>query len=97
MAKLECEILKLSVAVRFCKEPLTSCDKSLVGTDLRNNLAAQLVVKGESLVKPGFGRTFFGSGKHPAMTGYVRILDRYRLTNYNPTLNHYRDHERDYH
>jgi hypothetical protein len=87
ITKLECEILKLAVSVRFCREPLTTCDKSLISNDLRVGVPAQLVVKGEALIQPGFGRTFYGTGHHPGMTGYVRILDRYRLTNYNPNCN----------
>ena len=82
--KLKCEILKLSVAVKFCKEPLTSCDKGVVDTDLRNGLAAQLVVKGEALPKPGFGRMFLRDGDHPGMTGFIKVLDKYRITNYIP-------------
>lgn len=82
--KLKCEILKLSVSVKFCREPLTSCDKGVSDMDLRQGLAAQLVVKGESLPRPGFGRTFFKSGNHPAMTGFIKLLDRYRMTNHNP-------------
>jgi hypothetical protein len=90
--KLECEILKLSVAVKFCKEPLTSCDKGLVSSDLRNGLAAQLVVKGElNNNKPMVGRTFYSSGRHPGMTGLIKILDRYRLTNYTPRDPNYPD------
>lgn len=85
--KLECEILKLSVSVKFCREPLTSCDKGVADSDLRNGLAAQLVVKGECLPRPGFGRMFSNSGRHPGMTGYIRILDKYRITNYNPMPN----------
>lgn len=87
--KLECEILKLSVAVKFCKEPLTSCDKGVVDNDLRNGLAAQLVVKGECLPRPGFGRMFTRDGNYPALTGFIRILDKYRLTNHKPTPNQF--------
>lgn len=82
--KLECEIFKLIVSVKFCREPLTSCDKGVSSNDLRNGVAAQLTVKGGDLPRPMFGRTFFSSGRHPGMTGYIKILDRYRLTNAQP-------------
>ncbi len=84
--KLACEILNLTVSVKFCREPLTSCDKGMSDQDLRNALAAQLVSKGSDLARPLFGRTFESVGRHPQMTGFVRILDRYRLTNIAPRL-----------
>jgi hypothetical protein len=87
LEKLKCEILKFSVSVKFCKEPLTTCDKSLFEQELRNGVASQLVVKGESLSKPMFGRVFHRDGRHPQMTGFIRILDKFRLTNVSP--NHY--------
>lgn len=82
--KLECELLKLSVAIRFCKEPLTSCDKGLVGNDLRNGVAAKLVLKGEFQAKPLIGRTFIQSGRYPAMTGFIKLYDKYKMTNDTP-------------
>lgn len=82
--RLECEILKLSVSVKFCREPLTTCDKSLIGTDLTNRLAAQLVTKGGDLPRPMFGRMFMRSGEYPAMTGFIKSLDKFRLTNATP-------------
>lgn len=84
LEKLKCEILKLSVAVKFCKEPLTACDKAVSDQDLRNGIASQLVVKGENLPRPMLGRVFEAEGRHPQMTGFIRILDRFRLTNVSP-------------
>jgi hypothetical protein len=81
LEKLKCEILKLSVAVKFCKEPLAVCDKAMFEQDLRNGVASQLVVKGENLPRPMLGRVFHKDGRHPQMTGFVRILDKFRLTN----------------
>jgi hypothetical protein len=84
VGKLECELLKLSVAIKFCKEPLTSCDKGLVGNDLRNGVAAKLVLKGEFQAKPLIGRTFIQSGRYPAMTGFIKLYDKYKMTNDTP-------------
>lgn len=80
--KLECEILKLSVSVKFCKEPLTSCDKGLEASDLRNGLAAQLVIKGESQPRPMIGRTFYSEGRYPGITGFIKFFNKNYLTNY---------------
>ena len=82
MDKIRCEILKLTVAVKYCKEPLPSCDKVVVDADFRNGYGSQIVVKGEALPQPSFGRMFFRSGHYPAMTGYIKILDRNRITNH---------------
>lgn len=82
--KLKCEILKLFVAVKFCKEPLSVCDKGMFEQDLRNGVASQLVVKGENLPRPMLGRVFEMDGRHPQMTGFIKILDRFRLTNISP-------------
>lgn len=84
LEKLKCEILKLSVAVKFCKEPLAVCDKSMFEQDLRNGVASQLVIKGENLPRPMLGRVFHKDGRHPQMTGFVKILDKFRLTNISP-------------
>lgn len=80
--KLECELLKLSVAVKFCKEPLIDCVKGVSSTDLRNAVPAQLVIKGGSLPRPAFGRTFRNTGRYPQLTRVLKDYDRYVLTNY---------------
>lgn len=82
--KLECQILKLSVSVKFCKEPLTSCDKGLIGSDLRNNALPKPVVKGELTARPVFGRTFYANGRHPQWTGIIYQYGRQFLTNEKP-------------
>jgi hypothetical protein len=79
--KLECELLKLSVAVKWCKEPLIDCVKGVASNDLRNSSAAQLVIKGGNVPRPMFGRTFRNSGRHPQLTRIVKEYDRYVLTN----------------
>jgi hypothetical protein len=79
--KLECELLKLSVAVKFCKEPLIDCVKGVASNDLRNSSAAQLVKKGELVSAPMFGRTFRQQGRHPQLTRYIKEYDRIVLTN----------------
>jgi hypothetical protein len=81
--KLECEIFKLSVAIRYCRDPLLECIKGS-GDDLYNPAAAQLVTKGSALPKPPFGRTFYPTGRHPGWTGIIRGYNRYHLTNYEP-------------
>jgi hypothetical protein len=82
--KLECEIFKLSVAVRYCRDPLLECIKGS-GDDLYNPAAAQLVVKGSNLARPAFGRTFYPTGRHPQWTGIIKgYNNRYHLTNYEP-------------
>jgi hypothetical protein len=79
--KLECESMKLSVAVISCKDPLIDCIKSLINN---NPLVPQLATKGQSLHRPMFGRTFLRSGSLPQMTGFIRTLDRYQMTNKEP-------------
>lgn len=86
MDKLECEIFKLAVAVRYCRDPLLECIKGS-GDDLYNPAAAQLVIKGGSLPRPAFGRTFYTAGRHPQWTGIIKGYDRHHLTNYNPGFN----------
>lgn len=84
--KLECEIFKLEVAVRLCKEPLLECDSdALDGISTYNPSAAQTVIKGGSVAgRPVFGRTFIQQGMHPAWTGWLEKNNRKQMTNYRP-------------
>jgi hypothetical protein len=55
ITKLECEIFKLNVSVRFCREPLLDCtaqDDSATYIPL----PAKTVTKGQALCKPRFDR-----------------------------------------
>jgi len=82
--KLECEIYKLSVAIRYCREPLVDCTKN--SADTYNPSAAQLVTKGEALPRPTFGRTFYSHGRHPQWTGIIKQYGRQFFTNIEPYI-----------
>lgn len=82
LEKLECEIFKLDITIRFCKEPLLTCE----GVDndaLYSPAPAKLVVKGQNLCQPMFGRTFLQIGNQPQWTGWIKGMNnRKHLTNY---------------
>lgn len=84
LTKLECEIFKLDVSIRLCKEPLLECDSENLDTaSLYNPSAAKTVVKGECTARPVFGRTFYQMGRHPQWTGWLYSNNKKYLTNYN--------------
>jgi hypothetical protein len=89
--KLECDILKLAVAVKFCKEPLIDCVKGVASNDLRNSSAMQLVKKGELTPNILVGRTFRQAGYTPMLTKYIKEYDRLIATNFMPVISPYRE------
>lgn len=83
LVKLECEIFKLSVSVRLCKEPLIECS-----SDLLEDIAAHYNVPAKTVVKgglrsdsPSFGRTFVQNGQHPQWTGWIKRNNRQFMSN----------------
>lgn len=91
--KLECEIFKIEISVRLCREPLLECDSEALEDIVTHNPSAALTVtKGESLAgRPTFGRTFRQEGQHPAWTGWLKKNNRKQITNYRPEYD-YRRH-----
>jgi hypothetical protein len=94
LTKLECEIFKLNVSIRLCKEPLIECDADLL-EDIASsyNVPAQTVIKGGSVPgRPIFGRGFAQRGQHPQWTGWLTRNNRKEMTNYvNYNVPGYRD------
>lgn len=90
--KLECDIFKLEVSVRHCREPLLECTG--VNADTYSPKAAQPTIKGGSRPRPAFGRTFYSGGRHPQWTGMIKGHDRWMLTNKRP--NGFLQETRDY-
>lgn len=88
LKKLECEVFKLDVSIRLCREPLLECESENVdSSSLYNPSAAQTVVKGkDSGDRPVFGRTFYQSGRHPQWTGWLVRNNRKYMTNYNGNM-----------
>lgn len=83
ISKLECEIFKVEVSVRFCREPLLDCEGASADASLLYDPSpAQTVVKGGSLARPIFGRTFAKHGNTPSWTGWLTKNNRKYLTNY---------------
>jgi hypothetical protein len=84
LVKLECEIFKLNISVRLCKEPLMECSADLL-EDIASHYSvpAQLVTKGQAVPgRPTFGRSFSQNGQNPQWTGWIQKNNRQFLTNY---------------
>lgn len=84
LEKLDCELLKFGVAVKFCREPLIDCVKGVSANDLRNTSAAQLVKKGDKQPHPVVGRTFRQVGRYPGFTKILQEYDRLVFSNFVP-------------
>lgn len=65
--KLECELFKLEVAVKFCMDPLLTCE-DMDKTDLMKKQRSKMVVKGEyDPNRPLFGRGMVLKGNYPGI------------------------------
>lgn len=81
LKKLECEVFKLEISVRSCRDPLLSCDETIASESLYIPKPSQNVVKGNNVSRPIVGRTFLKNGEHPQWTGYIKQYDKYYMTN----------------
>lgn len=80
LSNMECEITKLGVSVKNCREPLLSCTQAGLDSGYMPK-PSQNVTKGSGVGRPAFGRTFLASGAHPQWTGYIDQYNRSHLTN----------------
>jgi hypothetical protein len=67
--KLECEIFKLNVSVRQCREPLLDC-KAEDAASTYAPLPAKTVTKGQSVPRPLFDRGVLRNGWHEIIKNY---------------------------
>lgn len=76
--KLECELFKLEVAVKFCLDPLLTCE-DIDKNDLIKRVPSQMVVKGEyDPNRPLFGRGMVLKGNYPGIRDWEKQYHRRR-------------------